>query len=160
MQVYPQPDIIIRMRYAENKKATFNYEVLDTYEAGISLLGFEVKSIRDKKVSLEGSYVVIRGNEAFLVNSSIQPYQIKNTPKDYDPERPRKLLLTKKELDKLSNLDKKSGLTLIPISLYNKNNNIKLEFALARGKKKSDKRETIKKREANRDIERTLKNQR
>lgn len=148
------------MIYTENKKATFNYEVLEKYEGGLSLLGLEVKSIKSKKVNLEGSYVIVRGGEIFLVGATVQPYQVNNTPKEYDPVRLRKILVTKKELKKIVDVDNKKGLTLIPISLYNKNNKIKLEFALARGKKKSDKRETIKTRESEREIERTLKNQR
>jgi SsrA-binding protein len=148
------------MNYAENRKATFNYEVLDKYEGGLSLLGLEVKSIKSKKANLEGSYIIVRGNEIFLVGATIQPYQVNNTPKEYDPIRPRKVLVTKKELKEIVNMDSKKGLTLIPISLYNKNNKIKLEFAVARGKKKTDKRETIKAREGKREIERTLKKQR
>lgn len=146
--------------YAQNKKATFNYEILEKFEGGLVLSGQEVKSVRDKKVSFEGSYVIIRGGEAFLVGTSISPYQVKNTSEKYDPERPRKILLSKKELKRLVDNDKKKGLTLIPISLYNKGNKIKLEFALARGKKKSDKRSAIAEREAKIEIERTLKNQR
>lgn len=148
------------MYLVQNKKATFNYEVQDKYEAGIELFGFEVKSIQDKRGKLDGSYVSIRGNEAFLIGAEIPPYQIKNTPTDYEPARARKLLLTKKELLKLINLEKQRGLTLIPISLYNKGRKIKLEFAVGRGKKKSDKRQTIQTREANIEMERTLKNQR
>lgn len=148
------------MQYAHNKKATFNYEVLDKYEAGISLLGFEVKSVKDKRANLEGSYIIIRGGEAFLVNASIPPYQEKNTPESYNPARPRKMLLTKKELDKLSDIEKQGRLTLIPISLYNKGSKIKLEFAVARGKKKTDKRQAIMRREAEREMGRTLKRKR
>lgn len=148
------------MQYAYNKKATYNYEVLETFEGGLVLSGHEVKAIKEKKVNFEGAYVIIRGGEAFLVGTSISPYQVKNTSEKYDPDRPRKILLSKKELQKLENEDKKKGLTLIPISLYNKGTKIKLEFALARGKKKSDKRSAIAEREANIEIERTLKNQR
>ncbi|MCB9806147.1 SsrA-binding protein SmpB [Candidatus Nomurabacteria bacterium] len=150
----------MKVIYAENKKATFNYEVLEKYEGGLSLLGLEVKAVKSKKANLEGSYIVVRGGEVFLVNATIQPYQMNNTPKEYDPVRVRKILITKKELKELVGADNKNGLTLIPISLYNKGNKIKLEFALARGKKKTDKRETIKARESKREIERTLKNQR
>lgn len=146
--------------FAYSKKALFNYEALEKFEAGIELLGFEVKSIKAKRAHLDGAYVVIRGNEAFLVGADIPPYQAKNTPLKYDPMRPRRLLLTKHELSRLTDKEKQKGLTLVPISLYNKGRNIKLEFVLARGKKKSDKRQTIMKREDKRDIERTLKNQR
>jgi SsrA-binding protein len=148
------------MNYTHNKKATFNYEVLEKYEGGLSLLGFEVKAVKNSKANLEGSYIIIRGGEVFLVGATIQPYQVNNTPKEYDPMRPRKILVTKKELKELANIDEKKNLTLIPISLYNKGRRVKIEFAVARGKKKSDKRETIRERESKKDIERTLKNQR
>lgn len=148
------------MQYSHNKKATFNYEILNKYEGGLSLLGIEVKSVKGKRANLEGSYVVVRGDEVFLVGASIPPYQVNNTPKEYDPERPRKILVTKKEIKELQGLESQKGLTLIPISLYNKGRNIKIEFAVGRGKKKADKREDIKKKEADKDIKRTLKNQR
>lgn len=148
------------MQYAHNKKATFNYEVLDKYEGGVSLLGIEVKSVKAKRANLEGSYIIIRGKEAFLINATIPPYQEKNTPDSYDPMRPRKILLTKKELEKLDDIDNKGGLTLVPVSLYNKSNKVKIEFAVARGKKKTDKRQSILKRDAEREIGRTLKKQR
>lgn len=148
------------MALSRNKKATFNYEVLDKYEGGLSLLGFEVKSIKANQANLEGSYVILRGNELFLVGATIPPYQVNNTPEKYDPVRARKVLVTKKEIKKLSDILNQQGLTLVPISLYNKGNKIKLEFAVAKGKKKFDKREDIKKRESNRDIKRTLKGKR
>lgn len=144
----------------DNKKAFFNYEIKDKYEAGVELLGFEVKSLKNKRGNLSGSYVVIRGKEAFLIGLDIPPYQANNTPDSYDQRRPRRLLLTKKELRGLEELEKQKGLTLIPISLYNKGRNIKLEFAVASGKKARDKRQTIQKREADRDIHRTLKKMR
>jgi len=141
----------------QNKKAGFNYELLDHYEAGLDLLGFEVKALKNGRGSLEGSYVIIRGGEAFLVGAQIPPYQPANTPATYDPKRNRKLLLTKKELKVLLGKESEKGLTLVPISVYNKGNLLKLKLAVARGKKKFDKRETIKKREAKREIDRTLK---
>ena len=141
----------------KNKKGKFNYELMDQFEAGIELLGLEVKSLKDRRGSLLGSYVVIRGGEAFLVNAEIPPYQLKNVEKDYDPRRVRRLLLTKKEISKLTEYDNEKGLTLIPISMYNKGRNIKLSFSVARGKKSRDKRETIKRREADREIHRSLK---
>jgi SsrA-binding protein len=143
--------------YIQNKKARFNYEILDKFEAGISLLGIEVKSIKTKNGSFDGAHIVIRGGEAFLVGVNIPPYQPSNTPKDYDPERPRKLLITKKEMAILSEAESKKGLTIVPISMYNKGNKLKLEFGIARGKKKYDKREAIKKRDIEKDIRRTLK---
>ena len=144
--------------YAENRKARFDYEILEKYEAGIELLGTEVKSIRSGKMSLEGAFVIVRGGEAFLINANIPPYQPKNTPKDYDPLRNRKLLLTKKEIDELVGSEKNKSLTIVPISVYTKGRKIKIEIALVKGKKKHDKRESIKKRETEREIRRTLKN--
>lgn len=141
---------------AENRKAYFNYEILEKYNAGISLIGQEVKSIKQGHMSLEGSYVVIRGGEAFLLGAHVPPYQPKNAPKDYDPERTRKLLLRKDELRYLIGKTQEKGLTLLPLKVYTLKSNIKLEFALARGKKKKDKRETIKKREAEREIQREM----
>jgi SsrA-binding protein len=142
--------------YAENRKARFNYEILEKYETGIELLGAEVKSVRGGQMSLEGAFVIVRGGEAFLINANIPPYQIKNAPKDYDPLRNRKLLLTKKEIGELAG-NEKTNLTIVPISVYNKNRKIKVAIALVKGKKKFDKRETIKKRDTERDIRRTLK---
>ncbi len=140
-----------------NKKARFDFELLETFEAGISLLGTEVKSVRSNQGRLEGGHVIVRGDEAFLVNISIPAYQKANSPKDYDPERPRKLLLTQKEIRHLEEKSEKQGLTLVPIKWYNKNNRLKLEIAVARGKKKADKRQSIKERDTKRDIERELK---
>jgi len=145
--------------YVRNKKATFNFELMETFEAGLVLAGYEVKSIKNGKASLEGAHVIIRGDEAFLVGSSIAPYQPANMPKEYDPERARKLLLSKKELARLEVESEQVGLTIVPIRLYNAGRKLKLEIALARGKKKADKRETIKKRDTKRDIDRILKSQ-
>jgi len=145
------------MALANNKKVNLDYEILDKYEAGIKLKGFEAKAVRNKMMSLDGSYVTIRGGEAFLVNAHIAPYQPKNTPKDYDPETTRKLLLNKKELLKLAGEDKKKGLTILPISVYNKGRNIKVEIGIATGKKKHDKRQDLKKKQAKRESQRTLK---
>lgn len=141
----------------ENRKARFNYELLEKLEAGIELLGFEVKSLRQKQGSFDGAYVIVRGNEAFLVNAFIPPYQPKNTPKDYDPRRPRKLLLTRKEIAELAGADSKKGLTIVPVSVYTKGRKLKVELAIARGKKKYDKRESIKKRDTERETRRELK---
>ncbi|MCB9815716.1 SsrA-binding protein SmpB [Candidatus Nomurabacteria bacterium] len=145
--------------YIQNRKARFNFEILETFEAGLVLLGIEVKSIRHSKGSLEGSHVIVRGGEAFLVGASITEYQPANTPKKYDKERVRKLLLSKKELLHLEQQTEKAGLTAVPLKLYNNGRKIKLEVALARGKKKFDKRETLKARDSKRDIDRTLKSQ-
>lgn len=143
--------------YAENRKARFDYEILEKLEAGIELLGTEVKSVRGGRMSLEGAFVIVRGGEAYIINSNIPPYQVANTPKDYDPLRNRKLLLTKKEITELAGNEKNKSLTIVPISVYNKNRKIKVEIALVKGKKKHDKRETTKKRETDREIRRTIK---
>jgi|SRR3989344_2004463 len=141
----------------ENKKAYFNYEILEKFEAGIELVGLEVKSLKGKHGSLEGSRVLARGDEAFVVGMHIPPYQPSNTPKDYDPLRNRRLLLTKKEIDVILGAESKKGLTVVPISLYTKGRKIKISVGIARGKKKYDKRETIKKRDMERDVARELK---
>lgn len=143
----------------KNRKVYFDFEITKEFEAGIQLHGFEVKSIRKKQGSLEGSYVIIRGGEAFLISAYIPPFQPANTPENYDPERVRKLLLNKDEIAELVGLEKQKGLTIVPISMYNKGRNIKVKIGIARGKKKYDKREDIKKKDTKRDIERTLKNQ-
>ena len=143
----------------KNRKATFNYEILEKFEAGVELFGHEVKALRASKGKLEGGHIIIRGGEAFLMGATIQPFQPSNTPKDYDPERARKLLLTRKELNILLGIESSKGLTLIPISFYTKGRHIKLEFASVHGKKKADKRETIKERDTKRDIDRIMKSQ-
>lgn len=145
------------MNYVVNKKATFDYELLERYEAGLVLFGFEAKAIRTGKVSLQGAYVVVRGGEAFLIGATIAPYQEKNTPADYDRERVRKLLFSRKELTELQKVDAQKGLTIVPIRLYNSGRNIKLEVGVGRGKKQYDKRESLKERASKRDVERTLK---
>lgn len=142
---------------ASHRRAKFDYDLLEKFEAGVALLGTEVKSIRGGQGKLEGAHVIIRGGEAFLVGASIPPYQKANAKTDFDPERPRKLLLSKKELTRLDQEGEKRGLTIVPLKWYNNGRNLKLEIAIARGKKKTDKRQTIKKREAKIDIERTLK---
>ena len=140
-----------------NKKAGLNYEITEHYEAGIELLGLEVKSVRAGRMSLEGAFVIVRGGECFLINANTPPYQVNNTPKDYDPLRNKKLLLTKKEIRELADSGTNKSLTIIPLSVYNKGRKIKVSIALAKGKKKFDKRETIKKRETDREIRRNYK---
>lgn len=137
----------------DNSRAHFDYEILESFEAGVELLGFEVKSLKGKHGSLEGAYIIIRGGEAFLAHTLIPPYQEKNTPKNYEPRRLRKLILKKDEIQRLADADGK-GLTIVPISIYNKSNLVKLSIAIVRGKKKYDKRESIKKRETDRSIRR------
>jgi SsrA-binding protein len=138
----------------ENKKIHLDYEILEQYEAGIELLGYEVKSIRARQGALAGAYVTVRGGEAYLIKATIPPFQPNNTPKGYDPERNRRLLLTDAEILILSGIEKQKGLTIVPISMYNKGRNIKVAVAIVRGKKKHDKRETLKKRQVDRDIRR------
>lgn len=148
------------MTLVRNKKARLTYEIQETLEAGIELHGFEVKSLKNGRGSLDGAYVILRGNESFLVNAYVPPYQPANTPAGYDAYRPRRLLLTKKELAHLVGFERQKGLTIVPISFYNKHGKIKLEIAVARGKKKYDKRETIKRREAERETQRAMKEKR
>ncbi len=136
----------------------FNYEILEEIEAGIELLGQEVKSIREKHGSLEGARVIVRGGEAFLIGVTIPPFQPKNAPKEYAPDRNRRLLITKKEIAIIGETETKKGLTIVPISVYNKGRKIKVSLGIVRGKKKYDKRDSIKKRETDRDIRRSLKN--
>ncbi len=143
--------------YVENRKMRFDYEILEKYEAGIELLGSEVKSVRGGQMSLEGAFAIVRGGEVYLINASIPPYQPKNAPKDYDPLRNRKLLLTKKEIAELAGSEKNKSLTIVPMSVYNKGRKIKVAIALVKGKKKHDKRESIKKRETDREIRRASK---
>ncbi|MEA2113405.1 MAG: SsrA-binding protein SmpB [Patescibacteria group bacterium] len=142
---------------AINPRAKYDYEILDTYEAGLILSGQEVKSIKKGWMSIKGAYVTIRNEEVWLINAQIPPYQPKNTPVNYSSTRSRKLLLHRKEIRELIGKTKQKGLTLTPIRVYTKRNRIKLEFGLGRGKKKSDKREKIKKRETQRKIRRALK---
>ncbi|TSC54835.1 MAG: ssrA-binding protein [Parcubacteria group bacterium LiPW_30] len=144
--------------FIENKKARFNYEITETLEAGIELLGPEVKSIKGGMGSLEGAYAVVRGGEVFLLGSNIPPYQAGNMPKGYDPLRTRKLLLTKKEIIELAQMEQEKKLTIVPLSMYNKKGKVKVSLGVARGKKKFDKRETIKKRDDMREVRRSLKN--
>jgi SsrA-binding protein len=145
------------MSFITNKKAGFNYEITEKIPAGIELFGFEVKSIRKGQGTLEGSYVTIRGKEAYIIGFFIPPFQESNTPKGYDPHRNRKLLLNKLEIKKLSDIEKTKGLTIVPLSVYNIGKFLKIDLGIAKGKKKFDKRETIKKRDTEREIGRNLK---
>lgn len=145
--------------YAENRKAWHDYEILETLEAGIELFGFEVPSVRAGQISLVGSYALVRGGEAFLTGTTITPVQPKNVPAGYDAMRPRRLLLSQKELSYIAGKEAEKGLTLVPLKVYNKGRKIKVQIALARGKKAPDKRESLKRREVDRDIQRTLRNE-
>jgi SsrA-binding protein len=142
----------------ENKKAGLNYEWLETYEAGIELLGGEVKSLKAKQGSLEGARVLIRGGEAYVVGMFVPPYQPNNLKAVvYDPYRTRRLLLSKKELAELATKGEQRGLTIVPLSVYNKGRFLKVKMAVVRGKKKYDKREDLKRKESKRDIAREIK---
>ena len=143
--------------FAENRKARFDYEILETFEAGLVLSGPEVKSIKNGRMNLAGCYINIHDGELYLIGASIAPYQPKNQPADYDPARSRKLLLHKKEIMSLLGKIQQKGLTLVPLKVYNKGRRIKLEFAIVRGKKKYDKRAVISKRESERSISRSLR---
>ena len=142
--------------YAVNRKASFDYQIETTYEAGMELLGFEVKSIRLGRMNLSGAFANPRGSEIWLTNGSIPSYQPQNTPRGYDPERPRRLLLHKSEIAELTGRMRQASLTLIPLRVYSKNRQIKLLLGLGRRKKKFDKRETIKRRDTDREVQRTL----
>jgi len=142
---------------AENKKAFFEYEILEKMEAGIVLTGQEVKSIRLGRANLIGSFVVLTAEEPQLLNAKIPAYQIKNAPADYDETRTRKLLLQKHEIKRLIGKSREKGLTIVPLRMYTKQRKIKVEIAIVKKKSKKDKRETIKKRQSKREIERALK---
>ncbi len=140
-----------------NKKAHFDYKITDTIEAGITLYGHEVKSARLGNVNLVGSFVRIIGNEAYLVNATIFPYQ-KGQVVDYDERRTRKLLLHKKEIISLKSKTDGANLSLVPVSMYLKQGHIKLEIGLGKGKKQYEKKETIKKRDIQRSVEQEMEN--
>lgn len=142
---------------AYNKKAKFDYQILETFEAGLMLTGPEVKSVRGGKMSLLGAYVTIARGAVWLVGGHVQRYPQAGPQPDYDPDRTKKLLLHKREINKLAGKLEQKGLTLVPISVYTKGSKIKLSFGLARGKKQFEKRETIKRRESDREIRRSLK---
>jgi SsrA-binding protein len=139
-----------------NRKAYHDYHIQETYEAGISLLGTEVKSLREGRANLKDSYVIIKDNEAFLLNCHISPYSHGNI-QNHDPLRTRKLLLHRKEIDKLWGKTSQQGFTVIPLKIYFKNGKAKVEIGLAKGKRQYEKRTTIKEKEARREIERHLK---
>ncbi|RMF28173.1 MAG: SsrA-binding protein SmpB, partial [Cyanobacteria bacterium J083] len=133
------------------------YHILETYEAGIELVGTEVKSIRAGKVNLRDGYVLIRNNEAWLLNVHISPYNASGTYFNHDPRRPRKLLLHRKEINRLIGQVEQKGLTLIPLKMYFKDSWVKVTIGLCKGKKLHDKRETIKRRQDKREMARALK---
>ncbi len=145
------------MSYADNNKVTFDYEILDKFESGLVLFGFEVKAIKAGKVSIKGAYVKIVLGKLQLIGAIVSPYQPNNTPNNYDQQRTRDLLIKKHQLKKLIGKIEQQSIALVPLKLYNKNGKIKLEVGIAKGKKKHDKREKIKKREFNIQKRRLLK---
>ncbi len=154
------------MSLVVNRKATFNYEILQKFEAGIMLEGFEVKAVRGGHMSLDGSYVVLLSklnsikkdsSRLTLIGATITPLQPSNVPSSFVANRPRQLLMKEKELDNLEKELKTKGVTLVPLSVYAKRGLIKVEIALVRGKKKFDKRESLKKKDAKREIDRVMK---
>ncbi len=137
---------------AENRRARFDYEIEETFDAGIELFGHEVKSAKSGRLQIAGGRVIVRGGEAWLVNSHLPPYQPKNTPAGYEEDRSRRLLLTKDEIKRITGALQEKGRVLIPLRAYLKNGFIKLELGLGRSRKKSDKREVIKKRTHQREM--------
>lgn len=141
-----------------NKKALHNYHVQEKFEAGIVLTGAEVKSVKGGQINLMGSYISARDNQLWLINCHISPYKMASTQQGYNPTHDRKLLLKRKEISSLVGTLTAKGLTVLPISVYTKGSLIKLEIGVCRGKKQYDKRETIKKRDTDRSIQRLLRN--
>lgn len=145
------------MLLLKNRRATFDYEILKKYEAGIVLSGAEVKSLRNKSGSLTGSFVKLMSGEAYLINAQITPYEFADN-RDYDPKRTRKLLLKKKELQDIEEISNQKGKTLVPLAFILSKNKVKLEFGIGRGLKKHDKRRVLKEKAQKRDLEKVLKN--
>ena len=141
----------------EYKKAGLKFERIEEFEAGVELFGHEVKSLKAKQGSLDGSRVVVRGNEAYLVGVTIPPYQASNTAVSYDAARNRRLLLRKNQIRLLAEAEAKKGLTIVPIEVYNKGRLLKVRIAIVRGKGRADKREDLKKKDAVREADRALK---
>lgn len=142
---------------ADNRKARHDYDIEETYEAGIVLTGSEIKSIRAGRINLRGSYAKVDNSEVFLYDAHIAPYEQSGVHFNHDPLRPRKLLLHRREINRLDGLVRQKGLTLVPLKVYFKGRHAKVELAVARGKKSYDRREAIARREAQRDIERAMK---
>ncbi|MFO7032236.1 SsrA-binding protein [Limnospira fusiformis CCALA 023] len=141
----------------DNRKARYLYEILDTYEAGIELKGTEVKSIRAGRSNLQDGYALVRDGEVWLINVHISPYENTSNFFNHDPRRTRKLLLHRKEINKLIGQVEQKGLTLVPLRMYLKRGRVKVMIGLARGKKLHDKRETIRRRDDARSMQRALK---
>ena len=143
--------------FAVNRRANFDYEALEKFEAGLVLKGYEVKSIKTGHISIKNAFVTVKNGELYLTNANIPLYKYAGKVKDYDPASPKKILLGKKEISYLIGKKQTQGLTLVPLSVYNKKGFIKLSFALAKGKKKYDKRQKIEERQEKRKIERKMK---
>ena len=144
---------------AENRKAYHDYHILDTFEAGVALLGTEVKSIREGRVNLRDSFARVEAGEVFIYNVHISPYSHRGYA-DHEPTRRRKLLLHREEIRRLVGKTVEKGMTLVPVRMYFKNGRVKIAVSLARGKKAHDKRETIKRREAERETRAAIKERR
>lgn len=142
---------------ADNRQARFRYEILESYEAGIELKGTEVKSIREGRVNLRDGYALLRNGEAWLLNVHVSPYKSTSLYFNHDPLRTRKLLLHKQEISKLVGKVEQQGLTLVPLKMYLKRGLVKISLGLGKGKKLHDKRETIKRRQDERDMARAVK---
>ena len=141
---------------SDNKKARFDYEIVEKYEAGLVLTGSEVKSLREASVTLKDAYIAFRNGEAFLQNAHISEYK-SSSYNNHEPERLRKLLLHREEINKIMGKVQEKSLSCVPLKIYFKNGRIKMEIGLGRGKKKHDKRQSIKKKEADRELSRALK---
>ncbi|RRR65332.1 MAG: SsrA-binding protein SmpB [Candidatus Viridilinea halotolerans] len=151
----PPPGVV-----ADNRKARHDYDIEETFEAGIVLSGSEIKSVRAGRINLRGSYARVYQDEIFLYDAHISPYEQSGTYFNHEPTRPRKLLLHRREINRIDGLIRQKGLTLVPTKVYFKGRRAKVELGIARGKKLYDKREDIAKRESQRDIERVMKSRR
>jgi SsrA-binding protein len=145
--------------HAENRKALFDYQILEKHEAGLVLTGQEVKSVKTGHISLKGSFITAHDNELYLINADIPPYKHSAVKSGYDSRRSRKIMLKKREIASLIGKIRTEGLTVIPLKIYTRNRYLKVEIALAKGKKEFDKRETIKKQDARRKMDRIIKSQ-
>jgi SsrA-binding protein len=145
------------MKSVVNKRARFDYVLLEKYEGGLVLLGTEVKSVKAGNISLKGAFVTFHDNEPFLTNATIPPWQLINAPADYDPERSRKILLTKAEIKELIGARQTKGLTIVPVRVYTKGPRVKIEIALAKGKQMVDKKREKKEKDITRETQRFLR---
>jgi SsrA-binding protein len=143
---------------SDNRQARFQYEILESYETGIELKGTEVKSIRQGKVNLRDGFALVRDDEIWLFNVHVSPHDTASQIYNHDPRRTRKLLMHRQEIRKLIGQVEQKGLTLVPLKMYLKNGKVKVNLALCRGKKLHDKREDLKRKQENREIQRAVKN--